>query len=150
MVNSSLKMAEVLDQVLLELEKIIPYDSAHVMLVEGDYARIVASRRFIDQEEILGKPLPLTAIPLSAKAIHQRRPLIIPDTQQDSLFKPAFRGSVPVRGLILIPLIRQDESIGLLGLASYTPNRYTEEDVDLAFRFGQQVVTGIENARLYE
>jgi PAS domain S-box-containing protein len=149
-VNSSLKLAEVLDRVLIELENIIPYDNAHVMLVEGNYSRVVAARHFTGQEEVLNKTLPLTVVPLSAEAIRQRRPLIIPDTQQEPLFNPAFRGSVPIRGLILIPLIWQGESIGLLGLASYTPNRYTEEDVDLAFRFGQQVVIGIENARLYE
>lgn len=149
-VNSSLKLAEVLDRVLMELEKLIPYDSAHVLLVEGDYSRMVAARYFAGQEEMVGKVIPLTAVPLSAKALHHRQPLIIPDTQHEPLFKPAFSGSVPVRCLILIPLSRHDESIGLLGIASYTPNRYREEDTGLAFRFGQQVVIGIENARLYE
>jgi signal transduction histidine kinase len=98
----------------------------------------------------LGQTVPLADLPLSLKAVQQRQPLLVPDTSQEPLFKPVFRGSELAHCLLLLPLISREEVTGLLGLISYTAHRYSTGDTALAFRFAQQAVIAVDNARLYE
>jgi PAS domain S-box-containing protein len=148
-VNSSLELETVLDETLLGLEKIIPYDTAHIMLLEQEQGRIVAGRGY-REASLVGSALPLTQLPIANKVIHHQQPLLISDMHQEPLFKPPVQDAVPVRSLIYVPLISRRQVMGLLGLASYAPYTYSAEDVNVAFRFALQVSAAIENARLFE
>ncbi len=149
-INSSLELQEVLDQILVELEHVISYDAATVSLIEDNEVRIVAAQHLLGQEKIINKPLLLTKLPLFIKVIQQQQPLLVPDTVQEPHFKPPLEGVIPARCLILIPLIIRERIIGILSLLNYTPNGYNNADLKIVLRFGQQVVVAIDNAQLYE
>ena len=54
-----------------------------------------------------------------------------------------------IRSLMAIPLISKDEVIGVLSIQSLKPNAYTESEVKLAERVGNQIAGAIANAQLY-
>ena len=54
-----------------------------------------------------------------------------------------------IRSLMAIPLISKDEVIGVLHLQSTQPNVYSEKDLRLAERVGNQIAGAIANAQLY-
>ncbi len=54
-VSSALELNWVLDQIITNLEKVVPFDSCAVFLQEGDRLRIVAARGFPDVSRVLGK-----------------------------------------------------------------------------------------------
>lgn len=149
-VNSSLELSKVLDRVLLELEKVIPYDSAAVMLLERNVLQMTAGRGFVDLEAVMSQPVPLADMPAAQKAVDQRHWSIVSDTEQEPFFAPTVGRSNTIRCVIAIPLISRGEVIGLLSVDSRTPDRYSDQDAAVAFRFAQQVAVAIENARLYE
>ncbi len=55
---STLDLDQVLDLILDQLAVVIDYDSASIMLWEGDQVRCVAGRGFANPEEVIGKLFP--------------------------------------------------------------------------------------------
>jgi diguanylate cyclase (GGDEF)-like protein len=56
---------------------------------------------------------------------------------------------VGMRSLLCVPLISRDEVIASLHFRSKKPNAYTEQDLRLAERIGEQIAGAIANAQLY-
>jgi diguanylate cyclase (GGDEF)-like protein len=55
-----------------------------------------------------------------------------------------------IRSLMVIPLISKDEAIGILYIKSTEPNAYSERDLSLAEKVGNQIAGAIANAQLFK
>ena len=55
-----------------------------------------------------------------------------------------------LRSLLAVPLFSHSEVIGSLVFRSKTPNAYTERDLSLAQRIGDQIAGAIANAQIYD
>ena len=75
--------------------------------------------------------------PKSIEEVGNRFPLLL------STFKTG------LRSMIFVPLISKDRVIGVLSLQAARPNAYTERDLKLAERVGNQIVGAIANAQLF-
>src|SRR3989304_6509481 len=51
--------------------------------------------------------------------------------------------------MIAVPLISKDQAIGILHIQSLKPNAYTETDLKIAERVGNQIAGAIVNALLF-
>lgn len=148
--NSSLELNNVLGQVLVEMEKVLPYDSASIMLLEGDTVRIAAARGFTDQQTVMALTVPLTKLSIVQQIIEQQQPMVIPDARKEQRFSPLVPEAASIRGMIKIPLISREQVIGVLNVDSRTPHHYSAQDAEIAFRFAQHVAGAIANTRLME
>jgi signal transduction histidine kinase len=54
-----------------------------------------------------------------------------------------------IRSSLLVPLFSKDQVIGVLHLQSLKPNAYTDKDLTLAEKVGNQIAGAIANAKLY-
>ncbi len=150
-VNSSLELSQVLDRVLEELNQVITYDSASVMLLRTpETVYIAASRGFGAEEKDFKQTFLLKDLSVAHKAITTQTACLILDTQHEPSFNPQLIGRHSIRSLLTAPLLVRGQSIGALNVDSWTPNRYTKRDELVVFRFAQQVAVAIENARLYQ
>jgi HD-GYP domain-containing protein (c-di-GMP phosphodiesterase class II) len=61
-----------------------------------------------------------------------------------------FPADGPIRSYAFIPLITQDDVIGLLLIGSKTPSAFDEETRELFFSLGSHLAVAIENIRHYE
>ncbi len=123
---SSLELTEVLDQILTHLEKVIPYDSSCIFLVENDRLHSVAGRNHPDPAVVVGRDYPLDEDPLSVEIISSRRCLIIEDVKNDPRFKE-WGETGYVRGWLGIPLLSRGRVIGILSLDSRKPGLLTRQ-----------------------
>ncbi len=148
-VSSSLKLKQVLDNLLNALQEVIPYDSASVFFVEREAVRVMACHTPDQgQQEVIGKIFPLNN-PLLQEVKAQARPVILEDSQNDPRFKK-WGGTDFVHGWMGIPLVVRSEIIGFITLDSREKGAFDQDDANLAQAFSYQAAAALQNAMLYQ
>jgi len=91
------------------------------------------------------KPIPQTPLNLPLESVQksetfQGRSSLVnrPDSPQTTGYYPFGDTSRLSRSSMYVPIIRAGTAIGMLTIQSYTPNRYTERDVELLENFASQ------------
>lgn len=147
----SLDIDEVLDRILTSMGRVVPYDAASIMLIEGDTAVIARHQGFDypDQEtfeQLYRFPVQATR---SLREVYERgSAVLIPDTS-------AYPDWVdrPVTGWIAswigAPIRSGDSVIGFLNVDSRVPGHFTAQHAARLQVFADQCSTAIRNAQLY-
>ncbi len=146
--TSILDLNQVLDRILIHLEQVVPYDSACVLLSDGDYLRVVAGRGFPMMQRVVGVNFPLSN-PLFDEIRRTGRPSVLADVQADPRFEHVYDDHY-LHGWMGVPLMVRGEVIGYLTLDSQRVAAYSEVDATLVQAFANQAATALENARLFE
>jgi class 3 adenylate cyclase len=98
------------------------------------------------QRQALISPGPGTLV---GRAAMNRQVVQIEDAWTDPLYEEKESAKLGgVRSMIGVPLMREGEPIGVLGLARTQVEAFAERDVELVRTFADQAVIAIENARL--
>lgn len=146
--NTSLDRQGLLQLILEQLARVVRFDSASVMLFNGDRLAIVAQRGFHTSAQA-NIPDNIGPLPHLAEVIDSRQPLIITDTTSDARWQ-GMTGTEYIRCWLGVPLVAQGRVIGLLNLDHEQVGYYTERDAELASVFANQAAVAIENVRLFE
>jgi diguanylate cyclase (GGDEF)-like protein/PAS domain S-box-containing protein len=147
--SSTLELEPLLNLILDELEKLVSYDSATVMLAEKEGLTVVASRGFPELAQPREVRLSIAEDPFYQQATKTRRPIILDDARADPRFR-GLGGTNYVRGWICAPLLVRDRTIGLLTVDSREPAAYTAQDAEIVQTFADHAALALENARLYQ
>lgn len=87
----------------------------------------------------------------SARALRERRPLLIADARADPQIR--YDGEIEearaIQSAIVAPLLVHGEPIGVISLDSTQKNAFTEQDLDLLSRFAVPAALLIERERLF-
>ncbi len=148
--TSDLELQKVLENILVRLEQVIPYDSACVFLLQDSSLHAVAARGFENVSQVIGRNYNAEEDDLFREIQHTRLPLVLNDASADPRFK-GYGNTHAVQGWMGVPLIARGTVIGYLTLDSYTPNAYTQADTaSLAQSFASHAAISVENARLFQ
>lgn len=148
--NGTLDFDVLLDVLLDQTARVLPYDTANVMLVIEQNIRIVCTRGYERPDQIsLPREFPLTAVPSLQQMRDTKQPLIIPDT---AVHEAWVRGDVSphVRSWAGAPIVTQGEVIAFLALNNSHPNFYQADAAIRLNAFASQAAIAFHNARLYE
>ena len=146
---SALDLGQVLDSILTYLQQVIPYDSACVFLIKGDYLRAVAGRGFPDLKPVLETEYLARTDHMLQELRLTKKPHYVIDAQADPNFQ-GWGGTDYVHGWLVAPLVVRGEVIGYLTLDSRQKAAYGQTEADLAQAFANQAAVAITNARLFE
>ncbi len=146
--STSLELAQVLEIIIASIEQVVPFDSATIFLLEGDYLRVMLARGIPNTEELFARTFPAND-PLFAETISSGNLLILDDAQQDSRFL-RWGDTSYVHGWMAVPLIARGEVIGYITLDNRKPAAYSQDQAKLAQAFSNQAAIAIQNARLFE
>ncbi len=147
--TSDLDLELVLDNILINLATVIPYDSACVFLVSKENLIAVAGQGFPDPEKVIGQEYSFAEDSLFLEIQRTRSPLMISDVQFSSGFK-GYGGTGDTKSWMGVPLIARGTVIGCLTIDSHTSGAYSQLDqADLAQAFASHASIAIENARLF-
>lgn len=148
----SLDAEHVMDALLEHLARLIPFDSANVMLLNSSgHLVIQASRgyqRFGYPDGPPLEPIVLTEEPLLEPMLKRRRSFLIMDTALTTRWRsrPGFQH---IRNWFGVPLIAGEQIIGLFCLDKAEPAFFTPEHVDLAELLSTPAAIALQNARLF-
>lgn len=152
-INSTLDVDKVLSLILDNLARVVPHDAANIALIdEHGLLQIRETRGY--QEPGLGDPvsslrLPLNHSPLWQKAAETRKPLAISDTGQ-ALEWIAIPEVNWVHSAASAPIFTKNSFIGLLNLASATPDFFKPGHVERLQAFADYAAMALEKAHLFE
>ena len=142
---NTLDVNNLYENILDWLKKIAPYDSASIMLNNGD-TEILVAKRDLPPHFFIGQNFPMTE--KWKEVIVNRRPFIIEDAQVNENFEK-WEGSDYIHGWMGIAMFTQDNLIGFINLDSKTIGAFTEEHGTLVQTFANQAATALENSRLF-
>ena len=148
-INVTIEREQVLDLILGQLERVVPYHSASILLLNEQGLEVAAlhGEREIQNLQILtGEYKNIWTL---NNVLENRRPILVSDTRLAPLWRH-IAGDEHILCWVGVPLIVHERVIGLLNLDQVHSNVYNQEDVDLIQAFANQAALAIENARLYE
>jgi PAS domain S-box-containing protein len=146
-ITSSLNIRQVLDSILDNLNRVIPFDTAGVFLIENDQVRLTAYKGILENGRGVGRVFPANNA-LFLEILKSGLPLILKDAQKDTRYESWVGDNT--RGWMGVPLIARGTIIGYITIDSLKIDAYKEHDAILAMTFAHQAAVAIENARLYE
>ena len=145
-VAATLEKSEAIDRILEQLERVLPFNSASVQLVNGNMLEIVSARGFDfnkDDKFILDER------ELSYPVIQERVPYVLYDDVQISI--PSFN-AIPhnaIHAWMAVPLKVKGKIMGIIALDGQSIGQFSEQDAQLAVTYANQVAIALENARLF-
>ncbi len=157
-IASTLDLPRLLELILEQLQQVVAYDGASVLILEGDALRNVAHHGPISSDAQAQMHLSREHMGELWEAMEGHEPLIIGDVQGDSWLAQAFRHAFGeylqremsyVRTWVGVPLLVRERLIGWLSLHHSEPGAYVQHHVTLAQTIANQAAAAIENARLY-
>jgi signal transduction histidine kinase len=157
-IASTLDLPRLLDLILEQLQQVVDYDGASVLILEGDELRKVAHRGPIPPEVLVKVHLSRDQAGELWETMEGHEPLIIGDVRGDTwlaqAFRQAFGGYLDremayLRTWVGVPLLVRERLIGWLSLHHGEREAYAQHQVALAQTIANQAATAIENARLY-
>ncbi|NMC52734.1 MAG: diguanylate cyclase [Chloroflexi bacterium] len=148
LVASELDLEQVLKEILIQLEKVVPYDSASVFLATHEGLKIMAGRYLPNNNAIIGQTLPIED-KLFQEISNTNSALILEDAQQDNRFLK-FGNTDYIRGWMGLPMFLRGQIIGYLSIDNRTPGAYSLESANLVQAFANEAAIAIENARLFQ
>jgi PAS domain S-box-containing protein len=151
--TQNLSMDYVLDTLLQSLLKLVPCESARVLLVEASTHLFLA--REVQRGET-SRRIPKTPATLDAEeseflmhVLAGRNSLLIPNTAEETRWG-AFKGFSHLRSWLCVPLVASQQVLGLLSLGDTRAWAFTPEHLRLAKSLAIPAAVAIQNARLYE
>ncbi len=132
--SSSIHLHDVLDTMMTELQRVLPYDSASVQEIQGNHAVIIACRGFPNHYQIMGMRFDLSSEGTpNRQVIQSRQPLILGDAPATFEEFASFpHAPASIRSWLGVPLIIGGQVLGMISLDKQLPDFYTREHQDLA------------------
>ena len=154
--SSSLNLSDVVNQLLEQLPRLVPFHTASIQLIEPDGRRKQIGGLIREQNHLSALESPpdgFLRLVKEDKLIHEivmtREVVVLNDTQNDPRWE-LLPETTTVRSWLGAPLLVGSDVIGILILDENTPNAYSQESAVLVRAFTPQAAISIQNARLFD
>ena len=145
----SAALQSVVDEVVEGCTRLCNADAGALWLLEGDYLQYLAHyghapNLTYDAEH----PHALDRTTAAGRTAVTRQPVHIPDVRLDTEY--GYEGPAPYRSMLGVPIIMDEELIGVVVVVRFTVSAFADEDMALLQTFADQAAIAIANARLLE
>jgi diguanylate cyclase (GGDEF)-like protein len=142
--------------IVKRLLEAMPVDRCAIALCapgEASAHLIVGFDRLKEDPWVEGINLSVDRYPEILRVLETRRPLVVPNVAEE----PVLSGikdlliSLPIRSMLVVPLLREDHSIGVVSLSSRDPvQSFTQDDIELCQRLANQATLALEKSALFQ
>ncbi len=142
----------VLEEVLRQTRRLVPYNTANIALLDNDILRVAAWRGYESfgiEKFIANLSHPLSDVMLEKEAITSEQPVVVLDTHQEPRWL-WYKETDWIRSYLTIPICYYGRVLGTLRLESDTPGKFSGEDAQRLQPLVNAAAIALENARLYQ
>jgi NtrC-family two-component system sensor histidine kinase KinB len=148
-VNATLDLDRVLPLILEQLARVIAFDSASILLRQGDRLQVAAAHGFDNLPAVMAVSFDADH-GLAGQVVNERLSLVLDDVRASSEWQTTdIPETKAIRAWIGAPLVAKDQVMGLLSVDSRRVGAYSAEDSQLVAAFAEQAAVAVLNARLY-
>jgi len=151
--TETLHLETVMNALLEYLERLVPYDSASVALLEDDARLVVRAvrgyERWTGPEQLLERAFDVEADVTLSTLLSEFKSVLIRDTQRDPTWKPR-PGMEHVLSWLGVPLVVGGKAFGVCGLDKAVARFFTQEHAKLVEMLVSHAAVAIQNAWLFE
>jgi PAS domain S-box-containing protein len=151
--TANLSIEKVCEALLDYLAKLVPYDSANVMLRTADSRFVVNALRryegYQDPETTRSISFDANTNGLLRRICETKQTLVVPDTHKDPEWEVRI-GADHVRNWLGVPLVSSGQVIGLYSVDKVEPNYFQPEHARLAETLASRAASAIHNAQLFD
>ena len=146
---SHLEQNEVLNEILIQVQRLLPGCGTNIGLLEGDQLRTAAWRGYEGRgEEVFQNLIRATHLfPIDHEIIKNPHSLIVSDTKKDPRWK-LIPGLEWIRSNLCIPLLWNHELLGLLYIDEDLPDKFTKETISRLTPLVNATTAALESALL--
>jgi class 3 adenylate cyclase len=139
----------VLDEIVESARRLCKADHGALWLLEDNLLHSVAHGAVGDAAEYDRlHPHTLDRTTAAGRTAVMRAPVHIPDILEDPQY--AYPGPRPYRSMLGVPVMIEDDLIGVVVVVRIEPHPFTEEQIALLETFADQAAIALTNARLIE
>jgi PAS domain S-box-containing protein len=150
--NSSLDLDYVLNMILEQLRRSVPFTMAGITLIENGSVRVVRYTG-LDYHPETAKAIefdyPLTDYSLLSRIVSTQQSIYIEDINESQDW-PSVSGLEWVRSYVAAPLIIAGQVNGIINLTSDQPGAFSQETVSRLMAFAAPAALALHNAQLYK
>jgi PAS domain S-box-containing protein len=151
--TENLSLERVLETLLDYLRKLVPYDSANVMLrTDQSHYVVSALRRYEGFQDVATTRQIVfdgNDNPLLRRISETKQTVVVPDTHHEPTWQ-WMPGADHVRNWMGVPLVTSGKVIGLYSVDKITPNFFKPEHARIAETLAARAASAIQNAQLFE
>jgi PAS domain S-box-containing protein len=151
--TQTLELDMVMNTLLDYLGRLVPYDSASVMLAQDETHLAVRAVRgyegWTDPQEVLAISLNAQASPHVGTLLTQQKSILIPDTRGYPEWVQR-AGTEHVRNWLGVPMVADGKVIGVCGLDKAEAGFFTQQHLQLAQALVGQAAVAVQNAWLFD
>ncbi|MBI5034039.1 MAG: PAS domain S-box protein [Chloroflexi bacterium] len=151
--TQSLNLDIVLETLLDSIVRLIPYDSANVMLLDGEFTLSVRALRGYERwnapELVRSLKFDARTNPILRTLLETHHSIRLSDTEKIPDWKRV-PGTEHVRSWLGVPLVAGGHVVGLYSLDKTTPDFFTETHQQVVEALAAQAAVAIQNAWLFE
>ncbi len=148
-VAATLEQAEAIDRILEQLERVVPFDSASVQLINGNVLQIVSMRGFTLSPDPSENRFELNESEPALPVLQGHVPYVLYDDIQIHVRSFRTPPHDRVHAWMAVPLRVKGQMIGVIALDGYHVGQFSERHARLAVAYANQVAIALENARLF-
>lgn len=151
-VNETLDVEQVLDRILEQIARVVPYDSANIMLVENGRIYVARHRGYEDTVPSEGKSVSQFSCDINTTVtfrdiVQTKQPYILPDTV---LFSGWVGSTGHIRSWAGVPIIISDQVVAVIGVDKMEPDFYRPEHAARLEAFANQMALALRNAQMHK
>ena len=146
-ISSTLDSEAILQLIVNRARSLVNASSCSVLLPDPETGELVFHAA---TDPIVGMRVP-PGQGIAARVLEQRSSLIVRDAADnpDHYGRIGQESGKPIRSLLAVPLLVEDQVIGVLSAVDNRPGRFTQEHCELFLTLASQAAAAMENARLF-
>ena len=149
--NSSLELEKVLESILDQIRRALPFQGADIILLDGNTVRVACSTGFEDypaSKQALEGTYRIEDVPLWNQIYLTHKPMVVPDSLAHAEWQ-IIPGMEWVRSYVGAPLVAGGWLIGIINLTSEVPGFFDEQIVERVMVLTSPASLALRNAQLY-
>jgi len=134
----------------------MPVDRCSIILCGPDGATahlVVGYDRFKEDPWVAGLNLSLDRYPEIRRVLDTRQPLVVPNIAKEPVFFDIkdFLISLPIRSMVVVPLLRQDDSIGVVSVSRRdSVQAFTQDEIESCQILANQAALVLDKSAVFQ